>query len=168
MINKTITLVATVAFLASVSCKHKEDFPVTNVDGNNMVIPGGVNAMDDTMKKKLKPEEYPVIKFDATEHDFGTIQEGDKVEHIFKFTNTGKNDLYVIEVHPSCGCTAPEWTKTPVKSGESGEIKIIFNSAHKSGEQNKSISLLTNTMNGNEILTFKANVLGGESPFNKK
>lgn len=169
MINKSVKFFALVALIATFSCKHKEDFPISQLDGNNMIIPGGVSSMEDNMKVKMAPEDYPVIEFDAMEHDFGTIKQGDKVEHIFKFTNKGKNDLTVIEVRPSCGCTAPEWTKTPVKKGQSGEIKIIFNSAGKSGEVQKSVSLVTNTKNGNEILTFKANITGGEkSPFNKK
>lgn len=169
MINKSVKFFALVALVATFSCKHKEDFPISLIDGNNMIIPGGVNEMEDNMKVKMNPADYPVIKFDAMEHDFGTIKQGDKVEHIFKFTNTGKNVLTVIEVRPSCGCTAPEWTKTPVKKGQSGEIKIIFNSSGKSGQVQKTVALLTNTMNGNEILTFKANIIGGEnSPLNKK
>jgi len=161
MIKNSITLVAFMAILASTSCKQKEEFTPQQLDATNRVVPAGQLAIqDDSMKKKLKPEEYPVIEFDAKEFDFGTIKQGDKVEHIYTFKNTGKNDLSVIEVRPSCGCTAPEWTKTPVKKGESGEIKIIFNSAGKSGSQHKSIALLTNTMDGHEVLIFKANIVG--------
>ncbi|AEW84972.1 DUF1573 domain-containing protein [Flavobacterium columnare NBRC 100251 = ATCC 23463] len=146
--------------LSLVACKSKDEFEVQQLDDNNLVLPQGVLSMkEESMKKKLKPGEYPKIEFDNLQHDFGTIKQGDKVEHIFKFTNTGKNDLYVMEVRPSCGCTAPEWTKTPVKKGQSGEIKIIFDSKGKSGQQTKSVALLTNTEQGNEILTFKANIL---------
>lgn len=160
MIKNVIKIVAIVAIFGTFSCRHKEEFPEMQIDKEtNTVIPPGVNAMQDQYKKKLKPEEYPVIVFDSKEHDFGTIKQGDKVEHIYKFKNTGKNDLYVLEVHPSCGCTAPEWTKTAVKSGQSGEIKIIFNSANKMGEQNKTVSLLVNTMQGNDVLSFKANII---------
>ncbi|MES2810895.1 MAG: DUF1573 domain-containing protein [Bacteroidota bacterium] len=161
MIKNSIKLVVLVAILVSTSCKKKEEFVSQQIDATNRVLPPGQLSMtDDSMKKKLNPEDYPVIEFDVKEFDFGTIKQGDKVEHIFKFKNTGKNDLSVIEVRPSCGCTAPEWTKEPVKKGESGEIKIIFNSTGKSGPQHKSISLLTNTMEGNEVLTFKANIVG--------
>lgn len=152
--------IAFIAILALASCKNKDEFAPQQVDANNMVVAQGQLSMqDENMKKKLKPEEYPAIKFEETEFDFGNIKQGDKVEHIFKFTNTGKNDLFVMEVRPSCGCTAPEWTKTAVKTGESGEIKIIFDSKGKSGPQSKSIALLTNTENGHEVLAFKANIL---------
>ena len=65
----------------------------------------------------------------------------------------------VITAQPSCGCTVPEWTKNTLKKGESGEIKIIFNSAGKSGQQQKTVYLTTNTLSGNDIITFKANIL---------
>lgn len=159
MIKNVMKLVTVLTLVTISSCRNKEEYPVTQLDGANRVIPLGVNAMEDQYKKKLKPEDYPVIVFDSKEYDFGTIKQGDKVEHIYKFKNTGKNDLYVLEVHPSCGCTAPEWTKTGIKSGQSGEIKIIFNSAHKQGEQNKTVALLLNTMQGNETLSFKANII---------
>lgn len=159
MTKRVINFVSVVAMLATISCRHKEEYNPQQLDGNNMIIPAGISAMDDHMKKKMKPEEYPVIQFESMEHDFGTIKQGDKVEHIFKFTNTGKNDLFVLDVRPSCGCTAPEWTKTAVKKDDKGEIKIIFNSANKEGEQHKTIMLLTNTMQGNEILNFKANII---------
>jgi len=161
MIKNSLKMIALVAILVSTSCKNKDEFATEQIDGKNMVTPlGQLSMQDDSMKKKLKPEDYPVIELDSKEFDFGTIKQGDKVEHIFKFKNTGKNDLTVIEVRPSCGCTAPEWTKTPVKKGESGEIKIIFNSTGKSGPQTKTVALLTNTMLGNEVLTFKANIVG--------
>lgn len=161
MIKNSLKMIALVAILASTSCKNKDEFAAQQIDGKNMVTPlGQLSMQDDSMKKKLNPEDYPVIELDAKEFDFGTIKQGDKVEHIFKFKNTGKTDLTVIEVRPSCGCTAPEWTKTPVKNGESGEIKIIFNSTGKSGQQTKTVALLTNTMQGNEVLTFKANIVG--------
>jgi Protein of unknown function (DUF1573) len=172
MCNKGIKMLALVAILSLSSCKQKEEFQEQQIDGKtNQVLPPGQLAMkDNTMKKKLKPEEYPVIQFDNANHNFGDIKEGDKVTHVFKFKNTGKNDLTVIEVRPSCGCTAPEWTRTPVKSGESGEIKIIFDSNRKVGQNKKSIALLTNTMEGNEVLTFEANVISNgkndKSPLN--
>jgi len=161
MIKNSMKMIALVAIFVSTSCRNKEEFAVQQIDAKtNKILPSGQLSMqDDSMKKKLKPEEYPVIEFDAKEFDFGTIKQGDKVEHVFKFKNTGKNDLSVIEVRPSCGCTAPEWTKTPIKKGESGEVKIVFNTYRKSGKQTKTVSLLTNTMEGHEVLTFKANIV---------
>ncbi len=99
------------------------------------------------------------IKFDKTEHDFGTINEGDIVETVFKFTNSGKSELIITSAKASCGCTIPEWPKEPIMPGKSGEIKVKFNSKRKPNLQNKQITLVTNTDNGKEIVRIKAMVI---------
>jgi uncharacterized cupredoxin-like copper-binding protein len=88
----------------------------------------------------------PVMKFEKESHDFGKIKTGDKVNYDFKFTNTGKSPLIISEAHATCGCTIPEWPKAPVKPGESGVIKVTFNSAGKNGLQDKQITVTANTV----------------------
>jgi len=87
----------------------------------------------------------PVMKFEKETHDFGKIKSGDKVTYDFKFTNTGKTPLIITDAVATCGCTKPEWPKTPVKPGESGAIHVTFNSAAKSGLQDKQITITANT-----------------------
>lgn len=102
--------------------------------------------------------KFPVLTFTEEEHDFGTINEGDKVEYIYTFKNDGEAELYIIDAKPSCGCTVPEFTKTPVAPGGTGEIKIVFDSNGKPGEQSKSVTVVTNTKEGESKLKFKAQV----------
>jgi hypothetical protein len=87
----------------------------------------------------------PVAKFEKESHDFGKIKEGDKVSYDFKFTNTGKSPLIITSARATCGCTTPTWPKAPVKPGESGVISVTFNSAGKSGLQDKQITVTANT-----------------------
>jgi plastocyanin len=87
----------------------------------------------------------PVMKFDKETHDFGKIKAGDKVTYEFKFTNTGKSPLIISDAVASCGCTKPEWPKTPIKPGENAAIKVTFNSAGKVGLQDKQITITANT-----------------------
>lgn len=105
--------------------------------------------------------KLPVVKFESLDHDFGTIKQGDKVEHTYKFTNAGTADLVLSDAKASCGCTVPDWTKTPVKPGESGEVHVVFNSAGKSGDVQKTVTLTMNTEKGTETLNFKAKIEGG-------
>jgi hypothetical protein len=100
----------------------------------------------------------PRFKFDKTEHDFGTISEGDVVETVFAFTNVGKSELIITSAKGSCGCTVPEWPKEPIMPGEVGEIKVKFNSYRKPNLQQKQITLRTNTEGGKEILKIRAQV----------
>lgn len=100
----------------------------------------------------------PRFKFEKTEHDFGTINEGDVVETVFAFTNVGKSELIITSAKGSCGCTVPEWPKEPIMPGEAGEIKVKFNSYRKPNLQQKQITLRTNTEGGKEVLKIRAQV----------
>ncbi|WP_423149411.1 DUF1573 domain-containing protein [Rubrolithibacter danxiaensis] len=88
----------------------------------------------------------PKIEFKESSYDFGKISEGDKVAHTFKFENTGKSPLIISGATATCGCTQPEYPKEPIKPGESGEIKVVFNSAGKFGTQNKIITITSNAV----------------------
>lgn len=102
--------------------------------------------------------EYPEISFEEALFDFGSVKEGVVVEHTFSFTNTGTQPLKVSQAKPSCGCTAPDWTREEIAPGEKGMVTVKFDSKGRPGQQNKSVRLITNTKNGNEIVSFTAYV----------
>jgi hypothetical protein len=87
-----------------------------------------------------------VISFEHGMYNFGKIAQGEKVHYDFKFKNTGKSPLIITNATASCGCTVPETPKEPIKPGESGVIKVVFNSAGKTGMQDKVVTI---TSNGN-------------------
>jgi hypothetical protein len=86
----------------------------------------------------------PVLSVDNPEFQFGKINQGEKVEHTYVLTNSGKSDLRIRKVSASCGCTAVQPEKTVVAPGESVNIKTVFNSAGKVGNQNKTVTIITN------------------------
>ena len=90
-----------------------------------------------------KPAE---IKFDKLTHNFGTFSEKDPVVSCtFSFTNVGEVPLVINQAVASCGCTVPEYTKTPIQPGEKGEIKVTYNGTGKfPGHFKKSITVRTN------------------------
>jgi len=93
----------------------------------------------------------PVIKFDQTTIDFGNIKEEDgKVSGKFEFTNTGNEDLMLTNVKPGCGCTAADYTKSPVPPGERGFITATYNPYNRPGSFNKNIKVTTNEGKINE------------------
>lgn len=89
-------------------------------------------------------------------YNFGTLTEGQTVEHVFKFTNTGKFPLIINNITASCGCTTPEWPHEPVAPGQSSSIKVRFNSQGKQGEQNKTVTVFANTEPAMTDLQFRA------------
>jgi len=103
--------------------------------------------------------EGPVISFEKTEHDFGDIMEGEKVEYGFKFENTGNKDLVISSHSTTCGCTVPEYPKGAIAPGDGGVIKVAFNSKGKEGRQNKTVTISTNCSNRDVVLTIKAQII---------
>ncbi len=108
----------------------------------------------------------PVISWEKSTHDFGDVAQGDKVEHTFKFKNTGNEPLIITNVQVTCGCTTPKgWARDPITPGQSGEITVAFNSLGKFGKQNKVVTVVSNVVNpeGGQI-SFTANVVEKKTP----
>ncbi len=110
---------------------------------------------DNTPKTKME--------FDDMTHDFGDINEGDKVTHVFKFKNTGDEPLIINNAKGSCGCTVPEWPKEPIAPGGDGQIKVEFNSKGKKNKQTKTVTINAKTDPNPTRLTIKANILSTET-----
>lgn len=140
MIKKTVTILALALLFSATSCKKET---TANADETSIVDPNG---------------KFATMDFDKTEHDFGTIDEGDKVETVFTFTNNGEADLLITKATGSCGCTVPDYPKEPVKPGEKATMKVSFSSNGKKGMQNKTVTIKANTKAGEEKLTIRANV----------
>lgn len=85
------------------------------------------------------------IEFDHTSFDFGTIDEGEIVTHVFTFTNVGEEPLIVVNARGSCGCTVPQWPKEPILPGETASFTVKFNSKNKRGKRNQKVTITTNT-----------------------
>jgi hypothetical protein len=147
------------ALLMLAGCKKEEKQKVLR-NGQEITIDAPVNEMPKMPERPTPPADgkYPAMTFEKTEHDFGTINQGDKATYAFAFKNTGEADLVIADAKGSCGCTVPAYPKDPVKPGESGEIKVVFNSAGKTGIQHKTVTLTTNTAVGNEKLAITASI----------
>jgi hypothetical protein len=101
----------------------------------------------------LKPEN---LDFKTEVHDFGTVEEGPTADFEFSFTNTGKEPILLQNVHASCGCTTPSYSKDPVLPGKSGIVKASYNTSGRPGPFTKSITVATNA--GTKVLTIKGTV----------
>jgi len=100
--------------------------------------------------QEFQSKGEPKIKFETKKYDFGAISSEEKAVHEFRFENTGDGPLVIQDVNPSCGCTTPEWPKQPIKPGESGKIKAVFDASGKNGKFDKSIKIVTNVPFGSE------------------
>ncbi len=183
MNNKIITtalliLTAAVGFLLvqNIKLSNKVDemtaskeVAITPVTPN--IKPAGLPAVSPFDKPNVDPlanqfpaesgkmPELTAIKFDRTIHDFGKIYEGELVRTVFRFENTGKNPLIISNAQGSCGCTVPKWPQHPVPPGGMDEIAVEFNSAGKMGQNEKTVTVTSNTNPATIVLTVKATVV---------
>lgn len=98
------------------------------------------------------------IQFAETEFDFGTIEQGKPVKHVYKFKNTGSEPLIINSAKGSCGCTVPSWPQEPIAPGKEGAITVEFDSKGKSGIQNKKVTITANTNPQQSFIYMKGTV----------
>lgn len=149
--------------------ENKEETPTVKTAANNDSKAGEntktsetkVTSSTETAETKKVEDKGPKakIKFEETEFDFGEISEGTLAKHTFNFTNTGDVPLVIKNARGSCGCTVPDWPRSPIAPGKTGEIKVQFNSQGRSGVQTKTVTLTTNTEEGTQMLQIKSKVL---------
>ena len=123
-------------------------------------------ACNETAASKIKADNqlnppaqpsYAEITFDKIFHDFGNVKEGEIAKTIFSFTNTGENDLYIVDAVGSCGCTVPKYPKNiAIKPGDNGEIEVNFDTNGRPSLQQKMIKVSANTPDGGQLLRIQA------------
>tara|TARA_X000000368_G_scaffold398376_1_gene368357 strand:- start:2241 stop:2690 length:450 start_codon:yes stop_codon:yes gene_type:complete len=112
-----------------------------------------------TADEKAKEIAMPRIQVEADVYDFIEITQGESVSAEFVLKNIGDAPLLIRSAKGSCGCTVPEWPKELISEGEKAIIKVTFNSAGKKGNQNKTVTLVTNAIPSTKVLTIKGNII---------
>lgn len=123
-----------------------------------LFIFGSVTAFAQPTSSSSLDPNAPVMEFTAETIEFGAITQGDKVTREFTFTNKGKQPLIITNVLVTCGCTDPQYPKTPIAPGKTGTITVTFNSAGKMGIQDKAITVQSNNRDGDVVLHLKGDV----------
>lgn len=100
---------------------------------------------EDTKPEPVAPPSVPPqIVFDETIHDFGTVEQGEKIVHLFRFTNQGGRDLRIESLKTACGCTAAVISDKVIPSGGEGTISATFDTSRFLGEKKKTVSVYSN------------------------
>lgn len=165
IVNRVILVLFVSA--AMVSCKDKAaekriaelESRLGQLEGSNGAVSSPAVTPAAAPVAEEKPAgPLPAFEFSTTDHDFGTIKEGEKVSYTYSFKNTGQAPLIIQNAQPSCGCTVPEWSKEPIPVGGTGFVKAEFDSNGKPNIQNKTITVTANTWPKVTTLRFKAMV----------
>ena len=107
---------------------------------------------------QIEDPDAPEITFEETVIDYGEIEQGSDPYRVFKFKNTGKKPLIISNARGSCGCTVPTWPKEPIKPGETGEIKVRYDTK-RIGVINKTVTITSNAKTPTGVLRIKGKVL---------
>ncbi|GAA4464609.1 DUF1573 domain-containing protein [Nibrella saemangeumensis] len=99
-----------------------------------------------------------VMKFKKETHDFGKVEQGKPVTHVFEFTNTGTDPVVIADAVASCGCTKPTFSREPIMPGKTGSISATYNAAAMGGF-NKSVTVTSNAETPSIVLYLKGEVV---------
>lgn len=106
----------------------------------------------------LAQEKVAKIEFKTTVIDYGTIEKGADGVRVFEFTNTGDAPLIISNAKSTCGCTVPNWPRQPVMPGESGEIKVKYDTKRVNPIR-KTITVTSNADTPTVALKIKGRVI---------
>ena len=103
--------------------------------------------------------QFAEFSFDKKVKKFPPTEEGVELSHEWAFTNTGDQPLIITNYKVACTCTQVEYPKEPIPPGESGVIKMTFDSEGKMGWQYRTIQLFANTKKSPIEVEFRVKVL---------
>lgn len=162
---KKIALLFIVAAMAT-ACGEKKGASATDAEGkanteasDQAIDPTVINNPSTATEPTaaVDPENAPIITFEKDHLDLKPITEGESVEVAYTFTNTGKANLVLSAVEPTCGCTVTDdWPKEPIAPGAKGKIKARYNSEGRgTGQISKSIMIKSNALAPDDVKEVK-------------
>jgi Protein of unknown function (DUF1573) len=160
--KKILLASAVVTLLVSCDVKRKDKIADGSVLDSIRQVEN--QKADELRRVKEQQEKEEAMKNATTVQlidsvfDFGTVSEGEKVEFNYRFKNTGNTPLMIFSAHASCGCTVPEKPEKPILPGETGSLKVVFNSQGKAGHNSKDITVEANTTPAFPILKLTGQV----------
>ena len=140
--NKTILFSLLITILLSCNIRNN------NKNGEMQALDGS-GSMSDTTTVQIIDSVY----------NFGKVTDGENVVFSFRFKNTGNKPLIISSAHASCGCTVPEKPEQPIKPGETGYLKVIFDSKGRVGPVQKEVSVVSNAYPAFPVLLLTGEVV---------
>ena len=135
--KKAILVCAVIGFTAFVSNAQTDKTPE----------PGAAPVVQDNPNAPEAVYENEVL-------DYGTIEYASEGTREFKFKNVGKEPLIIYSATGSCGCTVPTAPKEPIKAGETGSIKVHYDTK-RVGNFEKTVTVASNGKTASKSLKIK-------------
>jgi hypothetical protein len=101
-------------------------------------------AINNKLNQQVEIKDPTTVQIIDSAYNFGKVTDGEIVTFNYRFKNTGNKPLIVTNATASCGCTVPEKPEAPIQPGETGFIKVKFNSEHRVGQAHKTVTVSSN------------------------
>ena len=102
------------------------------------------------------------LKFTTHVQDASASAEATDVHAAYAFTNASDHAITISEIKTSCGCATAELEKRTYQPGEAGTIHVVFDIGSRTGEQQKSIAVISST-GEQTVLVLKVHLPPGPS-----
>lgn len=82
------------------------------------------------------------VKWIEKDFDFGLMKEiaGPQTGHA-RFVNIGSDEISIVDVKPSCGCTSADFSDAPVAPGDTATIYFTYDPAGRPGKFQKTVKV---------------------------
>ncbi len=101
-------------------------------------------AVDNKLTQQIEIKDPTTVQIIDSAYNFGKVTDGEIVTYNYRFKNTGTKPLVVTNASASCGCTVPEKPEQPIQPGDTGFIKVKFDSKNRVGQAHKTVTVSSN------------------------
>ena len=108
------------------------------------------------------------LEIDKTVHNFGDILLGSgPVTCTFTLKNTGDKPAVIYNVTTTCGCTDVNWTKEPIRPGQSGKISVTYSNDEGPYPFDKSLTVYLSSVKKPVILKLRGVCMEEKKPLSE-
>jgi hypothetical protein len=95
-------------------------------------------------------ENWADSLFKERNHEFGVVARGAKVRHLFLLTNRLSEEITILSLRPSCGCTTGKASTASIAPGKTATIEAEMDTRNFVGDKATSLYVSLVTANGRE------------------
>lgn len=107
----------------------------------------------------LQVQAQAKLTFKDSKKSFGMVRKGDMVNVAFVFSNTGNQDLEILDAKAECSCTSVDYPKYMIKPGQTDTITVHFDTHSVYDRQDRIVEIISNASKASQNIRFKGVVL---------
>jgi len=93
--------------------------------------------------------------FSEMEHDFGTVASGSDTRHQIEIKNIYQEQVRILNVGTTCGCTVAKPSQKVLETGETAYIEVVMNTVKFKRQKNSNVDVTLSFSDANGVSTTK-------------